>query len=328
MLGNKPSSSTGLIAPGTTSVHDWGPAAADLPSRAAEGNALPRTYVPTAVERFGRRIKLEYIGMISVYTVVGVLVFGNAGWPGALVCAVGAFLVFLGIKKKTRDHLSGSLLLFASTLLARDVVIDAGWSVPYLGFASCVCAMEGYLEKRQEQSLALPLIFLLWTFVDLSWVPALGFTGAYLLYPWTPRPGLRKRLAWLVLLSAALAVTATALGIGYHPLGIGASSMRLALSADQRLLLASMGVPTLLCLFAYWRRLIPTHKVNTLAFALLAPFDQRFLAMFGMVAAITLSATAFRHSVDIPRLRPYLKHAEWFYFWIVFGLALWAVLSA
>ncbi|MEJ2085867.1 MAG: hypothetical protein P8Y44_09335, partial [Acidobacteriota bacterium] len=117
--------------------------------------------MPTAVERFGRRFKLEYVGMISVYSIIGISIFGQAGWSQALICAAGAFLVFLSIKKKTRDHLSGSLLLFASALLAQGAVLEAHWALSYLAFAACACAMEGYLGKRQEQSLALPLIFLL-----------------------------------------------------------------------------------------------------------------------------------------------------------------------
>lgn len=285
-------------------------------------------HVPTVVERFGRRIKLEYVGMISVYLIIGLLIFGGApNWYDALFGAIGAFLVFLGIKKKTRDHLSGSLVLFASTLLARGAVFDAGWSLSYLGFASCVCAMEGYLEKRQEQSLALPVIFLLWIFVDSSWIPALGFVAAYLLYPWTERPGLRRRLGWLVAVSAVLAIGGTAIGFGVTPSLAALRSERLPLDSTQQFLLLSMGLPTLLCLMAYWRKLIPTHRLNTIVFAVLAPFDQRLLAMFGMVAAITLSATAFRHSIDLDSLRPYLKHAEWFYFWLVSTIALWALIS-
>jgi hypothetical protein len=266
--------------------------------------------------------------MISVYLIVGLFIFAGApSWYDSLFGAIGAFLVFLGIKKKTRDHLSGSLLLFASTLLARGAVFDAGWSLSYLGFASCVCAMEGYLEKRQEQSLALPVIFSLWIFVDISWIPALGFVAAYLLYPWTERPGLRRRLGWLVALSATLAIAGTALGFGVAPSLTAIRSGRLPLDSTQQYLLLSMGLPTVLCLMAYWRKLIPTHRLNTIVFAGMAPFDQRLLAMFGMVAAITLSATAFRHSIDLDSLRPYFKHAEWFYFLLVAAIALWALIS-
>ncbi len=286
-------------------------------------------YVPTAIERHGRKIKLEYIGMISIYLIIGFLVFANAPtWYDALIGAIGAFLLFLGIKKKTRDHLSGSLLLFATTVLARGALLEADWSISFLAFASCICAMEGYLEKRQEQSLALPLIFGLWIFVDFSWIPALGFVVAYLLYPWTERPGLRRRMVWLVTVSAAMALVGTALGLGVTPTIAAIRTGRLPLDTTQQLLLLGMGVPTLLCLVAYWKRLIPTHRFNTIMFAAMAPLDVRLLAMFGMVAAVTLSATAFKGSIDLPSLRPYFKHAEWFYFWLVFAIASWAIFFA
>jgi hypothetical protein len=188
--------------------------------------------------------------------------------------------------------------------------------------------MEGYLEKRQEQSLALPGIFLPWSFLDLSWIPALGFVAAYLLYPWTERPGLRRRLVWIVGLSAILAAGGTALGFGTAPAFEVLGTGRLPLDTTQQLLFLGMGVPTLLCLIAYWKRLIPTHRLNTIVFAAMAPFDERLLAMFGMVAAVTLSATAFRHSIDMASLRPFFKHTEWFYFLLVSAIALWAIFSS
>ena len=307
---------------------DWGPALVGTGVSPGTARGTASVYVPTAIETFGRRMKLEYIGMISVYLIIGVLVFGGTNhWFQALIGAIGAFLVFLGIKKKTRDHLSGSLILFASTLLAQGAVVDLGWSISYLGFASCVCAMEGYLEKRQEQALALPVIFILWIFVDLSWIPALVFVASYLLFPWAQRPGLRKRLVWLVGLSALVAIGGFAIELGISPQWTTALGERAPLDPTQQLLLVSMGLPTILCLGAYWRRLIPTHRLNTLIFATLAPFDERLLGMFGMVAAITLSATAFRHSIDSDAMRPLFKHAEWFYFWVVFGVAIWAIVA-
>ena len=283
-------------------------------------------YVPTSIERFGRKMKLEYIGMCSVYLIIGLLVFSNApNWYDALFGALGAFLLFLGIKKKTRDHISGSILVIAATVLARGAVLDANWSFSFLAFASCLCAMEGYLEKRQEQSLALPAIFLLWIFVDLSWIPALTFVSAYLLYPWTERPGLRRRLVWLISASAVIAIGGTMLGFGVAPDLLPMSATQRPLDSLQIYLLISMGVPTALALMAYWKRVLPTHRVNTILFGICAPWDERLLAMFGMVAIILLSATVFRQSVDHRRLRPYFKHAEWIYFWILFGVAIGAL---
>ena len=81
----------------------------------------------------------------------------------------------------------------------------------------------------------------------------------------------------------------------------------------------------LVVLAAYWRRLIPPHRINPLVFAALAPWDMRLTAMFGMVAAVLFAATVFRLSIDSDRLRPFIWHLEWHFFYLVFGLAAWSV---
>jgi hypothetical protein len=80
--------------------------------------------------------------------------------------------------------------------------------------------------------------------------------------------------------------------------------------------------------FAYWGRLIAPHRINPLLFAVLAPWDIRLSAAFGMVGAVVMAATVFRHSIDSERLRPFFKHAEWHFFYLVLVLALWAVLRS
>jgi hypothetical protein len=92
-------------------------------------------------------------------------------------------------------------------------------------------------------------------------------------------------------------------------------------------LLAAIGIPALLCLALYWRKLSAPHRWNTLIFAILAVQDGRLAALFGMVAAVLLCATVFRDSVDSPSMRPFFKHFEWHYFWYVFVIALWAFAS-
>ncbi len=87
--------------------------------------------------------------------------------------------------------------------------------------------------------------------------------------------------------------------------------------------LAAIGIPTLLCLALYWRKLVAPHRWNTLLFAFLAVQDGRLAALFGMVAAVLLCATVFRDSVDSPAMRPFFKHFEWHYFWYVFVIAMW-----
>ena len=44
-----------------------------------------------------------------------------------------------------------------------------------------------------------------------------------------------------------------------------------------------------------------------------------------MAAAILLAATVFRQSIDSPRVRPAFKHAEWYFFWVVLAVAVWAI---
>ena len=65
--------------------------------------------------------------------------------------------------------------------------------------------------------------------------------------------------------------------------------------------------------------------LQPLLFAPLAVWDVRLAAMAAMVAAVTLTATVFRLSIDSSRLRSYFKHAEWHYFWYVFAIAVWAI---
>ena len=91
--------------------------------------------------------------------------------------------------------------------------------------------------------------------------------------------------------------------------------------------LAAIGIPVILCLAVYWRKLSIPHRWNTLIFALLAVQDGRLAALFGMVAAVLLCATVFRDSVDSPSMRPFFKHFEWHYFWYVFVAAAWAFVS-
>jgi len=47
--------------------------------------------------------------------------------------------------------------------------------------------------------------------------------------------------------------------------------------------------------------------------------------MFAMVAAVLFSASIFKLSIDSDRIRPYIWHAEWHYFYLMLALAVWAV---
>ena len=123
--------------------------------------------------------------------------------------------------------------------------------------------------------------------------------------------GCRRRLSLIVLITFGAGLIASFIRYdtvvsALWPLQQG----RHILTPLSLILLLVMGIPALLCLFLYWGRLVSPHRLNTLIFACLAPWDARFLAMFGMVAAVLLSATVFRKSVDSERLRAAFKHAE------------------
>jgi len=286
---------------------------------------LPVTdYIPGPVERFGRRIKLEYLGMASVYSVIALLFFGDLlAWYQTLFATLGAFFLFLGLKKKTEDHLVGSLVLFAATSLAQDPAHLSRWVVPYMLFGATIFAMEGYLERRPVRIYALPVISLIWSLVDSSWWLGLAFVAMYLLVPRVEKPELRRRLAYVVGLCGlvgflAHAVFFTSMSSWVWPFPQG----HVDLDSTEVMQLISIGVPTLLALALYWKKLSKPHRFNTLLFAFLAPWDGRLAAMFGMQAAVLLSATLFRDSVDSPAWRPFFKHFEWHYFWYVFALAI------
>ena len=286
-------------------------------------------YFPGPVERFGRRIKLEYLGMAAVYAVIALLFFNQLhDWYQTLFATLGAFFLFLGLKKKTEDHLMGSLILFAATSLAHNLTSCPGWVVPYMLFGVAVFAMEGYLERRPVRIYALPVIFLIWAVVDSSWWLGLLFLAMYLFVPRSDKHQLRRRLAFIAILCVLLGVAARSVlfksvGSSLWPFPQG----HIPLDSVEVSMLLAMGIPALLCLATYWQKLAVPHRFNTLLFAFLAPWDGRITAIFGMQAAVLLSATVFRDSVDAPAWRPFFKHLEWHYFWYVFALAIGLCLS-
>lgn len=294
------------------------------------------TYVPGPVERVGRRLKMEYVGMASVHAVCFFLIFHPLPtWPDRVAATLGILLLFLGLKKKTRDHLSASLLLFTAALLASGPLAVSGWAWPFFLFGGCVSALEGYVEKAQEQIYALPVLLFAWGWLGAGWLPALAFAGLYLTHPWEEKPGLRRRYAGVYGLTVAAALAGVAVGHWRAADGTAVGTpaawlswQRLPLDTFELGLLALVAVPTLVCVLLYWRRLKAPHRANALLFAALAPWDVRLTAMFGMVAVVLLAATLFRFSIDSDRLRPTFKHAEWHFFWWVLALAVWAAVAA
>lgn len=283
-------------------------------------------YKPGPVEVWGRRMKMEYVGMASVFTVIAVLIYGGSPWSRSLVAMMGSFFLFLGLKKKNRDHLMCSFLLFLAALLARPAVLVADWSLPLLLFGATVFSLERYIEKRPSQVYVLPLVLAVWGWVDGFWLLGLLFAAAYLFEPRTDRPGWQRKLGMVVAASAVAGGIATAARLmggsgveGYWP------TVRSTLGRSHLVFTGCIALIVVIVLATYRRRLILPHRINPLIFAALAPWDIRLSAVFGMSTAVLLAATVFRHSIDSDRARPFFKHAEWHFFWWVLALAVWAV---
>ena len=288
-----------------------------------------RTYVPGPVERYGRKLKVEYLGMASVYSIIALLYFGDFdSWYESVLSTLGAFFLFLGLKKKTEDHIVGSLVLFAAVSVAQGPVVVSKWVIPYLLFGLTVFIMEGYRERRPTRIYALPAVFLGWSLADSSWWLGVVFSTMYLAFPRAEKPQFRRHLSYMLIAGFLLGFTGRALvhrsilsALQFHPDG------HVSLGRLEVEMVAAIGIPALLCLALYWKKLMAPHRWNTLIFAGLALWDGRFAALFAMVAAVLLCATVFRDSVDSPSMRPFFKHLEWHYFWYVFAVAVWAYLS-
>jgi hypothetical protein len=284
---------------------------------------LPAGYVPDAVERIGRRLKLEYFGMTSVFVVVGLLIFGGlAGWKQPLAATGAIYFLFQGLKKKTKDHIVASLLMFTASAVAYPAIATADWSFPFLFFAFGFWAGEGFLEGRLSRIKGLPAVFGVWTWMatDLSWILGLLIVAAYLAYPW--ESDLRRRLQLVVGASVVVSILVAILRPGSSTFALGE---RLPLGLPQFGLLALIAIPTALALIFYWPRLERPRKWNALICGLLAPWDLRLLAVFALAACIAMAATIFRQSADSEKIRALLKHAEWYFFWVVVAMAVWVL---
>ena len=278
-------------------------------------------YVPDRVEKIGRKLKMEYFGMTSVFVVIATLFYGNLASVGQTLLATGAiYFLFQGLKKKTRDHLVASFLMFTAAGVGHAAVAAASWGLPFLCFAVCFWAGEGFIEGRRTRIYLVPATFGLWSWsaADPSWILGLLFFAIYLSNPWPTE--LRRRLTATVSLSVVAAV-----GVALFRHGLGAFELagRLPLSIGHFGLLGLIGLPTLLALAFYWNRLEPARKWNAVICGLLAPWDLRLLAIFAFPATIVLAATVFRQSADHPKIRNVFKHAEWYFFWVVLVVGIW-----
>jgi len=75
------------------------------------GTPLNLAYVPGPVERFGRKLKVEYLGMASVYSIIALLYFGDlASWYERSWPLWGPSFCFWVLRKKQKIILWGPLL--------------------------------------------------------------------------------------------------------------------------------------------------------------------------------------------------------------------------
>ena len=274
----------------------------------SETTARGPAYAPDGVERFGRKFKMEYVGMASVFLTIWLLAFAN------IAAILAMFFLFVALKKKTRDHLVTSFLMFAAAALAVPAVLARGWGLPFALFAMLAWALEGWLEKRPGRIVTIPFVLAALGACTPFWPLGLLFVGAYLLQPRPDAPHLARRLALLAAVGAVATVAAAA----------AAAAPGLVREAPGPLsLVIWLGVagPAALALALFWRSLAVPHRINALVTGILAPLDERMIAVFGIAGTIVLAATVFRQSVESTQLRPHFKRAEWYYFWVILAVA-------
>ena len=271
-------------------------------------------HVPDGVERFGRRMKMEYVGMASVFLTIWLLHFES------VVALAAMFFLFVALKKKTRDHLVTSFLMFAAAALAVPAVRSTGkGGLTFALFAMLAWALEGWIEKRPGRIVTIPLVLGALGATTALWPAGLFFAGTYLLQPRPDAPKLRRRLALLEGLGVVLAVAAA---IGVFAIGRSETAAWRTPAPLHLALFAAIAAPTVLALVLFWRTLAAPHRWNALLSGALAPFDDRMVAVFAIAGTIVLAATVFRQSVDSTQLRPHFKRAEWYYFWVILAVAL------
>jgi len=137
--------------------------------------------------------------------------------------------------------------------------------------------------------------------------------------------GQRRLLRRMVGLSAlaAIAVGVIQMGRGSHAMPVLEPPDRTTLALYAGMVLAAGA-----CLAFYWKKLTARHRLSAPALGVLAAFDRRVVAVFGMAAVVVLAATVFQRSIDSDRWRPLFKKAEWYFFWVVLVTALGLALSA
>jgi len=183
----------------------------------------PLHHTADAVEKIGRRLKMEYVGMASGFFVIFCLFLlarpaaheilsWRVGWlPPSLLeptevgraslATLGLFELFLALKKKTRDHISASFLLLATALVVRPGVAGPGAAIALACLGFLLAAMEGSIEKRKGRVFLLPVLFWVWALAHPTFLVGLVVPLLYLL-PARERQVKRARIAALWATSA------------------------------------------------------------------------------------------------------------------------------
>ena len=274
----------------------------------SETTAGGPAYVPDGVEKFGRKFKMEYVGMASVFLTIWLLNFEN------VAALLAMFFLFVALKKKTRDHLVTSFLMFAAAALAVPAVAAGDFAVPFALFAMLAWALEGWLEKRPGRIVTIPFVLAALGALTPLWPVGLVFVGAYVLQPRPDAPALSRKLTLLAAGGAVFTVVASFF--------VARPDLVLQPPAPLSLVIwLAVAAPAALALAVFWRTLAVPHRINALVIGALAPFDERMIAVFGIAGTIVLAATAFRQSVESTQLRPHFKRAEWYFFWVILAVA-------
>jgi hypothetical protein len=251
---------------------------------------------------------MEYVGMASVFLTIWLLNFQD------VAAILAMFFLFVALKKKTRDHLVTSFLMFAAATLAVPAVSRSAWALPFALFAMLAWALEGWLEKRPGRIVSIPFVLVGLAASTPFWPLGIVFAGAYLLEPRPDAPRLTRRLALLVASGGVLAAVTAAAVPPRDLVPMPPDPLSLAIWL-------AVAAPATLSLALFWRSLAMPHRVNALVTLALAPFDARMIAVFGIAGTIVLAATVFRQSVESTQLRPHFKRAEWYYFWVILAVA-------
>ncbi|UCH36203.1 MAG: hypothetical protein JSV65_07580 [Armatimonadota bacterium] len=293
-----------------------------------------------AVERLGRRLKMEYVGMASGFFVIFLLLLpahpaaARSAWAaswlsdawlfpspvwGAILATAGLFALFIGIKKKTEDHLSASFLLMATALTLRLGQGAPGAAVSVLCLGALLYAMEGAVESRRNRIFALPLVFWLWAQAHPAFLPGLVMLFAYLL----PAPGREVNRPRIAVVGAlcALAACIHPLKAGVYPAAAQAMAWgAVSVSHGQYLAAVSAGVIALLLVAVFGRTLLAAHRANLVLTAILSVVTP-YGVLFAPIVTVGLAATLFRKSIRFDDLRPTFKRVEWYYFWLILLVA-------